>query len=99
MQIRHIHCCGSRVHEAAKTCISICSAHQRLPSQLLLIAAQAKDLSTLQKLGEMQRSGILDCYSCCQLSRNPRFPGPDVKSAQVLIEGNIGSFCLIGSTK
>ena len=64
--------------------------------QLLPVAAQAKDLSTLQKLGEMQRSGILDCYSCCQLSRNPRFPGADVKSAQVLI---IGLRCLKGSTK
>ena len=75
----------------ANTGMYTCKAHQLLP-----VAAQAKDLPTLQRLGETQRSGILDCYSCCQLSQNPGFPGMDVKSAQVLTEGNSVQFALIG---
>ena len=34
--------------------------------------------------GVEQRSGILEGYSCCLLSREPGFLNPKVKGAQVL---------------
>lgn len=46
-------------------------------------AAQAKEIAALKELGFQQRSGLLEGYSCCLLSRDPGFPGSEAKAAQV----------------
>lgn len=42
-------------------------------------------MKTLLELGQQQRSGILEGYSCCLLSRDPSFLEQDAKGAQVLL--------------
>lgn len=49
----------------------------------LLTAAQAKEIAALKELGFQQRSGLLEGYSSCLLSRDPGFPGLEAKGAQV----------------
>ena len=44
---------------------------------------QAQDHTTLLLNGVEQRSGLLEGYSCCLLSRDPGFLDQNAKSAQV----------------
>ena len=46
-------------------------------------ALQAKSFSKLLQHGVEQRSGILEAYSCCLLSREPGFLNHKIISAQV----------------